>query len=64
MENHMENSRMVQSQVGPKTENIIRKKIKQKKLILVDQVRWIGLNLFKSFKKNIHAFIGAPAPGF
>ena len=47
--------------------NIIRKKIKQKKLILVGSSMggWIGLNLFKSFKKNIHAFIGiAPAPEF
>ena len=47
--------------------NIIRKKIKQKKLILVGSSMggWIGLNLLQSFKKNIHAFVGiAPAPEF
>ena len=46
---------------------IIKKKIHKKKLILVGSSMggWIGLNLFRSFKKNIHAFIGiAPAPEF
>ena len=46
---------------------IIRKKLIRKKLILVGSSMggWIGLNLFKLFKKNIFAFVGiAPAPEF
>ena len=45
----------------------IKRKIKNKKLIIVGSSMggWIGLNLFKSFKKNILAFVGiAPAPEF
>jgi len=46
---------------------IIKKKIINKQLILVGSSMggWIGLNLFRSFRKNILAFIGiAPAPEF
>tara|TARA_B100000131_G_C18080011_1_gene597891 strand:- start:865 stop:1617 length:753 start_codon:yes stop_codon:yes gene_type:complete len=46
---------------------IIKRKIPNKKLILVGSSMggWIGLNLFKSFGKKIHAFVGiAPAPEF
>ncbi len=46
---------------------IIKKKIHNKKLIVVGSSMggWIGLNLFKSLKKNILAFVGiAPAPEF
>ena len=46
---------------------IIKRKIKNKKLIIVGSSMggWIGLNLFKSFKENILAFVGiAPAPEF
>ncbi len=49
------------------TKKIIKKKINHKKLIIVGSSMggWIGLNLFKFFKKNILAFIGiAPAPEF
>ncbi len=46
---------------------IIRKKIKNKKVILVcsSMGGWIGLNLFKYLKKRILGFVGiAPAPEF
>jgi len=46
---------------------IIKKKINKKKLIVVGSSMggWIGLNLFKYFKKNIVGFVGiAPAPEF
>ena len=49
------------------TKKIIKRKIKNKKLIVIGSSMggWIGLNLFKVFKKNILAFIGiAPAPEF
>jgi len=49
------------------TKKIIRKKINNKKLIVVGSSMggWIALNLFKVFKKNILAFVGiAPAPEF
>ena len=49
------------------TKKIIKKKIIKKKLIIVGSSMggWIGLNLFKSFKKNIVGFVGiAPAPEF
>ncbi len=46
---------------------IIKKKIKNKKIILVGSSMggWIGLNLFSSLKKRILGFVGiAPAPEF
>tara|TARA_B100002051_G_scaffold270970_1_gene304809 strand:- start:10 stop:768 length:759 start_codon:yes stop_codon:yes gene_type:complete len=46
---------------------IIKRKIANKKFIIVGSSMggWIGLNLFKTFKKNILAFVGiAPAPEF
>ena len=46
---------------------IIKKKIKNKKIILVGSSMggWIGLNLFKSLKQKIIGFVGiAPAPEF
>ena len=46
---------------------IIKKKISNKKLIVVGSSMggWIALNLFKAYKKNILAFVGiAPAPEF
>jgi len=49
------------------TKKIIKKKINNKKLIVVGSSMggWIALNLFKIFKKNILAFVGiAPAPEF
>ncbi len=49
------------------TKKIIKKKVSNKKLIIVGSSMggWIGLNLFKLFKKNIFAFVGiAPAPEF
>ena len=49
------------------TKKIIRKKINNKKLIVVGSSMggWIALNLLKVFKKNILAFVGiAPAPEF
>ena len=49
------------------TKKVIKRKIKDKKLIVVGSSMggWIGLNLFKKFKKNILAFVGiAPAPEF
>ncbi len=49
------------------TKKIIKRKINNKKLIVVGSSMggWIALNLFKMFKKNILAFIGiAPAPEF
>tara|TARA_Y100000590_G_scaffold304998_1_gene343986 strand:+ start:1100 stop:1858 length:759 start_codon:yes stop_codon:yes gene_type:complete len=49
------------------TKKIIKKKISNKKLIIVGSSMggWIALNLFKLFKKNIIAFVGiAPAPEF
>ena len=49
------------------TKKIIKKKINKKKLIVVGSSMggWIGLNLFKYFKKNIVGFVGiAPAPEF
>ena len=49
------------------TKKIIKRKIKNKKLIVIGSSMggWIALNLFKVFKKNILAFIGiAPAPEF
>ena len=45
----------------------LKKKINKKKFIIVGSSMggWIGLNLFKSFKNNILAFVGiAPAPEF
>ena len=49
------------------TKKIIKRKINNKKLIVVGSSMggWIALNLFKVFKKNILAFVGiAPAPEF
>tara|TARA_B100001123_G_scaffold6461_1_gene8083 strand:- start:1313 stop:2071 length:759 start_codon:yes stop_codon:yes gene_type:complete len=49
------------------TKKIINRKIINKKLIVIGSSMggWIGLNLLKSYKKNILAFIGiAPAPEF
>ena len=49
------------------TKKIIKRKIKNKKLIVIGSSMggWIALNLFKVFKKNILAFVGiAPAPEF
>ena len=49
------------------TKKIIRKKINNKKLIVVGSSMggWIALNILKVFKKNILAFVGiAPAPEF
>ncbi len=49
------------------TKKIIKRKISNKKLIVVGSSMggWIALNLFKIFKKNIVAFVGiAPAPEF
>ena len=49
------------------TKKIIKRKISNKKLIVVGSSMggWIALNLFKVFKKNILAFVGiAPAPEF
>ena len=49
------------------TKKIIKRKINNKKLIVVGSSMggWIALNLFKEFKKNILAFVGiAPAPEF
>ena len=49
------------------TKKIIKKRINNKKLIVVGSSMggWVGLNLFKSFKKNIVGFVGiAPAPEF
>ena len=46
---------------------IIKRKIANKKFIIVGSSMggWIGLNLFKTFKNNILAFVGvAPAPEF
>ena len=45
----------------------LKKKINKKKFIIVGSSMggWIGLNLFKSFRNNILAFVGiAPAPEF
>ncbi len=45
----------------------LKKKINKKKFIIVGSSMggWIGLNLFKSFRNNIIAFVGiAPAPEF
>ena len=49
------------------TKKIIRRKINNKKLIVVGSSMggWIALNILKVFKKNILAFVGiAPAPEF